>query len=942
MNRLPLRPLAFLLASGPLFLAAQGVQTSNIDGEVRDPQGRPVVGAQVVLTSPALQGLRTHLTDAQGRFSSRLLPPGEYLIAVTKAEHQTLKAPFQVNLGQGYTPRLVLRPIDSATVVVSSTFSQLDKAEVGNSSNFQFASVEALPTGRNPEDLLALTPGVTDTQKINGNVSIRGALTSNNKFLIDGQDVTDPKFGNRGVDPISDAIQEVQIITGAISAEYGDVDGGVVNSLTKSGGNQFTGILRSTLSKDAWNAVQPLQSRVGLSDKLNHNESLSVGGYFIKDRFWFFLSGYRESQSLSKSLSSITTNAGTPYTSTFSDNRLQAKFTYQLLPDQTLSLSYLTNRNETDHVDVASGDLQSLIPQIKQNTSWSLNWAANFGSDLSVEARLGAKKEGFLRGGTLPGVTPILDAFTGAFYLNGVYSALDGGDHRDNRSADVKATYLFEAYGAHQLAFGFNILEGTRRAQDYQSPTNALIVVGRWKPGRTTLPFGYSTFQSTGAKAFDDSRGFYVNDRWSLNSRWSLNLGLRLDRYSAHSEDTSASAGATGWSPRLGLKWDLFGDNTWQATASFNRYNAKALSNIVNSVSGAGNPTEIDYGYTGPYASPGFATQANAANPANWTALQGYASPTLTTRLSPDLRAPHTDEAQVSLAHGFKVAGQEGFAKATLVRREYKDLFDVRVGNDGRVTPPPPYDAVGSAYVQVWENSDLARRTYQALELEGGLEAAAFDLRGNVTWSSLKGNYQGESPGAGPNGQGIKYFSTQDGVSVYDTRQFNPEGPLFGDIPLRVRLNGQYHVDWSWGRTTVGLIYRFDSGAHDSIRRTLTGREVNPAIAAQAQGATFYQYQDSRRGQVVFPSQAYTDLAASQDFRLLRIGNQPLAFFIKLTVANVFNRQQIIKVQNNWNHDTPATGTSSAWLPDAGNGVPHSRGDYGAARSLGVQAGVRF
>ena len=942
--------LAWLLASGAFVLSAQGVQTSNIDGDVRDAGGRLVTGAQVLLTSPALQGQRTLTTDGQGHFSARLLPPGTYNITVVKAGLQTLKTPFLVNLGQAYSPHFVLQAVGAATQEISSTLAQLDKTETGSSSNFKFDDVETLPTNRNPEDLLALTPGVSDTQKINGNVSIRGAMTSNNKFLIDGQNVTDPKYGSRGVDPILDAIQEVQVITGAISAEYGDVDGGVINTVTKSGGNQFTGQFRSTLSKDGWNAVQPLQDRTSISNTLNHDESLSVGGYVIKDKLWFFVSAYRNTASLSKALGDETFNAGTPYTSNFSDNRLQAKLTWQIVPDQTLSFSYLTNYNKTDKVDVASGDLASLEPQVNQNTSWSLNWAVNYGTNLSLEARVGQKKEGILKGGTIPGVTPVLDAFTGAFYNNGVYSALDGGDHRDNRSADLKLTYLATWAGFHQVAFGFNYLEGIRRAQDYQSPTNALFVLGGWQPGQLTMPFVESTFQSTSAKAYDNSLGLYVNDRWDLNAHLGLNLGLRWDRYAAHSQDTAISAGASGLSPRLGAKWDLFADGKWQAAASFSRYNAPALSNIVNSVSGAGNPTEIDYGYTGAYAVapnfaqgfPGFVTQAAATNPLNWTALQGYASPTTTTVLAPNLRPPHTNEYQLSLAHSFKVAGQESFVKATLVRRDYKDLFDLRVGNDGSVTPPAPYDQFGPSYLQVWENSAIARRVYKGLELDGGVTTTSFDVKGNITWSSLTGNYQGESPGSGPNGQGLQYFSVQDGVKMYDPSQYNPNGPLAGDNPLRIRLAGQYHADSRLGRTTLGLIYRFDSGAHGSSSRALVGSEVNPAFASQAQGATFYQYQNGQRGQVVFPAQAYTDLALSQDFTPIHTAGKALTLFAKLTLTNVFNHQQVINFQNLWNNVTPATAPGSAWVPDPGNGQPQSRSDFGAARTVGLQVGARF
>lgn len=934
-RRLP----ALLTASLPLLLVAQGVQTSSIDGEVRGQNGKPIPGVQVVVTSPALQGQRVTNTDALGRFAAHLLPPGQYILAVSKAGYQTQKVPLTVGLGQGYNPHLVIVPQGEATVAVTAAFSQ----EVGTSSNFVFQDVDTLPTERKPEDLLVLTPGVTDTQKINGNVSIRGSLTANNKFLIDGQDVGDPKMGNRSVDPIADAIQEVQVITGAIPAEYAYVDGGVVNTITRTGGNEFTGVFRSTLSKDAWSAVQPLQDRSSISDTLNQKDSLAVGGYLLKDKLWFFLAGYQENSSLSKALGSLSSEAGTPYTSTFTDKRLQAKLTYQLVPSQTLTFSYLTNRNNYDKLDQASGDLSALIPVLRQNSSWTLNWAANFDANLAIEARVGQKKEALVRGGTIPGVTPVLDAFAGGFYLNGLWSSQDGGDHRDNTSFDIKATSFFDALGHHQFAFGANVLDETRQAQNYQSPTNAYIVLGRWKPGQTAMPLYLATFQSTDAHSYNNLWGFFVNDRWDLDTHWSFNLGLRADRFHAYSEDSPQSAGATSFSPRLGVKWDPYGDNQWHAAASFSRYSAKPLANIVNAASAAGNAGEIDYSYTGPYAAGPYATQADASNPDNYTKLKGYAVNTLTTRLDPNLKAPHTDEVQLSLDRTYRLGNYDGYVKATLVRREYKDLLDSRIGNDGTVTPPAPYNTVvGAAYIQVWENSDLARRTYKALELESSLKGSNLELLGNITWSSLKGNYQGETSGPGPSGSNLKNFWIQDGTVMYDNNQFNPDGPLLGDVPLRIRATGQYHVDWSWGRTVLGVVYRFDSGAHDSIQRGLSGKYVNAAFAPKAQASTFYQYKDGERGQVVYPSQAYTDLAITQDFRVVRLAGKAVNFFLKATISDLFNHQQIIKFQNKWNSTTSATSLTSPWVPESTNGNPASRNDFGAARTIGLQLGARF
>ncbi|WLT30047.1 TonB-dependent receptor [Geothrix sp. PMB-07] len=941
-----------IVMGATLPIHAHGVQTADVSGVVVDDKGQPVSNARIILTSPSLQGQRTYTTDASGRFSARLLPPGAYTIQVSEPSHQTLSANQRLELGQRYSPRFVLQPVGNAVVSVIGTLSQVDKQETSTSSSFRLEEVNNLPTNRNVESMMALAPGVIDSSTVNGYAQVRGALSSNKRFMLDGQEVSDSIYGNRGISVIDDAIDEVQIITGAISAEYGDVDGGVINAVTKTGGNKFTGVFRSQLSNASWNATKPFTTtanRALIPNKLNHTDSLSIGGYLIKDKLWFFVSGQQRNNSTFQTIDAASSvDPGKGYAQGDDDKRLQAKFTYQLNQDHTLSFAYVTHREMVTNNNFLSGELAALEPQLSQDSSWSLNWSANWGLNLSMEARVGVKKEALTGGGTVPGVTPVFDYNSGLAYLNGFFNNYDGGDHRDNQSADLKFTSLFEAADSHQLVFGGNYLKGSHRAQNQQSRTNAYYDVAGWDPLGTLggapdggTPYDYQVYKSSTATAYDNSLGLFINDKWSLNDRVSLSLGLRWDKYHAYSEDSPATAGASGLSPRLSGKWDIFGDTSWQVAASFSRYNAKPLSAIVNSVSNAGNPTNIGYLYTGPYdgATPGStASPSSVTNPANWTQAYNYSSPQ-TTRLSPNLKAPHTNEYQLSLTHGFKLVGHDGYVKGTLVRKEFKDLFDYRAGNDGTFAPPAEL-GLGSIYVKVWENSSQAKRTYQDMELESGIHTPNWDASGNVVWSTLKGNYQGEGSGVGPSGQGLNYFTSINGAPIYDINHFSPSGPLVGHVPLRIRATADYHFDWSLGKTTFGIIYRFDSGTHDSQTRTVNAADVNPALT---QISTLTQYRNDTRGNIVYPSQAFTDLAISQDFKLFKVSDKSVAFFAKVAILNVFNHQQQKSWRNQW--QTPNGGNiydPAGWTPVTGNGLPHGASDYGEARSLTAQAGFKF
>jgi len=934
-----------LLALTLLPLSAQGLQTAELRGEVLDPQAHPLAQAVVELASPSLQGRRTYATDAKGVFSARLLPPGDYIIRVAKDGFQSVKVLQKLALGQSYSPRYVLQPIGSALVEVVAALPQLDKTTVGTSANYQMDHMENLPVDRSPETMLSLTPGVVGATPT-GNGSIRGALSSSNKFLIDGQDVNDAVYGNRSVNVIDDAIAEVQIITGAISAEYGDVDGGVVNTITRSGGNEYTGTLRFEGHKDSWNAVQPLERRSAIRNTLIYDERFSLGGYLVKDKLWFFASGYQQNRNVSQAIAGGPF-AGTPYAEASTNQRLQTKWSWQVDPAHALSLSYLTSRTRITNLDFASGDLASLGIQTEQNGSWSLNWLANWSASLSMETRVGEKREGLTAGGTLPDVVPIMDTTTGRFYGNGAFNSMDGGDHRDNRSGDAKFTLLWDAAGAHETAFGANYLEGIRRAQNQQSPTNSWFYVHGYTPKDPTqatqaptpeaLPI-YKTWSSSPSKAYDTTTGLYVNDKWSLDRHLTFNLGLRWDRYHAYSDDTSLSAGAHGWSPRLGLKYDVLGEATWQVAASFSRYNAAPMASIVNAVSRAGSPTELDYQYTGPMSASNQILYADLTSTANYATPLAYTSP-YSTRLSPGLRAPHTLEYQASLAHSFRLVDRNAYWKLTLVRRDYRDLFDFRAGNDGTFTPPGPFAIQGPEFLTVWENSALARRTYRDAELEAGYQGDRLNLTAGATWSRLEGNYQGEDGGIGLSGAGLQWFTTVNGQTMYDWHPLHPYGKLIGSVPIRLRLTADYHWDGRWGRTTLGALYRFDSGQHRSVTRTITAAMVNPALAAYGQltAMPWFQYHDDQRGTAMTNAQAYTDLTLQQDFKVLGVAGHDLRFFVKAVAANIFNHQQLVTPQNTWKD--AGQGLGDPWSL---TGDPLSRTDYGQARTYNLEAGLKF
>ncbi len=956
--------LTALLALGGVVAMAQGTQTANITGHVVDSTGANLTGVMVRLTSPALQGVRTYVTDKDGRFIARLLPPGFYTVVLSKDGMESRKIQEQVGVDQTFAPRITMIKAGTAAAVVEvvAAAPAVDKTDVKSATNFRNDKVDELPTGRSQDAVALLAPGVT--QGVGGRTQMAGAMTSGNLYLLDGQNISDSVYRTQGVRVIDDSIEETQVITGALPAEYGDVDGGVINSITKSGGNDFTASLRWELNNPDWNAVAPYQNRA-TPNILGETKTLNVTGPILKDKLWFaasyFTTKSNTTNTIGYDLSSDPNGVGaangpdgfgTNYNLAAVEIRRQVKLTWAINQDHTLIASYMHNELDQVNRNYYAGDLKALVPQIGTNSFLNLAlrsaWAPNF----TTEIRYGHKQQRLSAGGAGNGQSPIYSDDSGGFYNNGIFSSVDGGDNRNNNTANIKASLFWDGAGSHQTDFGIDYTDELRRAQNAQSPTNLIFeAAGVDLATQTAIPTAVWTFKNTTGATNNYSYGLYVNDKWNLDEHWNYQIGLRFDKYKANNENGTETAGATGLSPRLGATYDLFGDSKHIFKLAYARYNDKVLDTITGAVSGVGNPMEIDYfansfvaaGYNwDPANRMSFAQIQNLANygvgDPNYQAY--YNDPTFNVKLANNLKAPTTDEVQASYAYSFDWANiGSGYIKVTGTYRNWKNLIDVTAGNSGQVT-----NAAGAtAYVNVWENNPNAKRTYRDLILEGQFKRNGWTTGGNITWSTLKGNYEGETTYSPGSGQGINSWNVQNGVTMFDSNMIHPYGYLTGHDPIRMRFMASKVYENAYGKTTVGWVYRFDAGSRYSIGRTVKRAQLNPALSSQF-GSTATQYYNDQWGQGVFPAQAYLDLALTQDFPLFKVGSRNVWAFAKFNIQNVFNHQQQIGYNTTYLSaaGTYPNATSSPWVKSSAYGTALSSGYYGTPRSILVSAGIRF
>ena len=186
--------------------------------------------------------------------------------------------------------------------------------------------------------------------------------------MINGVDVNDNLFAQPQNLFIEDAIEETQVLTSGISAEYGRFTGGVVNAITKSGGNTFSGSGRVNFLNPAWTTPTPFEVSKGTQDtahpdQLQERYEGTFGGPILKDHLWFFSSGRYQNVNTPQSLP----QTGVSVPSQNQNKRGELKLTGTVAPGHTMSGRLSEQRDEpdqqfddsvADHRSAQRGELQ--------------------------------------------------------------------------------------------------------------------------------------------------------------------------------------------------------------------------------------------------------------------------------------------------------------------------------------------------------------------------------------------------------------------------------------------------------------------------------------------------------------------------------------------------------------------------------------------------------
>jgi hypothetical protein len=798
-----LRYLSLVLVAGAV-LSAQ--TTGALQGRVLDPKGRPVAGAHITLTGASIQGVRSATTDESGGYRIGLLPPGPCTITASKEGLNTAKAQAQLGLDKTATVDLVLNAVASAEVEVSDANTTVDLKATTSGANFTSESILNLPTTRDFAGIALLTPGVTQD---NSGFKVYGSSGAENNFVVDGINTTNVEFGTQGKKIPLEFIQEFQVKTGGYEAEYGKATGGIINVITKSGGNEFSGDVFAYSEGRYFKSGNEHANDVNLRTNplLLENKTgefgFDLGGPIIKDKLWFF-AAFDRSTTNQVSQVKAGPSAGLQAPTDSTRDLFALKLTWKLAENQTLIASILGDPQKVTGAVTSPKGPASTWDGINKvgGTDLSLRYELTGQSwFVQLQASQHEEKNTILPGPAGASTVQTANNLTGA--NSGGFGRFDDKDFTRKNFTGSATWYL----GSHELKAGFDFQTDTAKIQRGFSGGQQLQIISDDTLGTpTSIVYAHYYWTIAGsdinsappiifnASPKQESTSYFIQDKWSVNNAITLNLGARLD-----TETIKDQFGVTKielkneWAPRLGVIWDWAGKGKDKVYLSLSRYYEQVPMDLnIRSFSSESNATIYNY----------------SANPANLTPnaaagtsgiVGSYIEP-----VDPDLKGQYSDEfvlgVETTVASNY-VLGAKYIRR--YIGRAVEDALDPTSPTGDYFIMNPGFSQTGRQYVRAY-------RDYKGIEASVQKKFSDhYTWQASYLWSKLDGNYEGAYQGVGgSDGSGQLDPNIN---SAFDLPEFmvNSYGKLSGDRTHQIKANGYY--EWDFG-LTLGASFTYATG----------------------------------------------------------------------------------------------------------------------------------
>jgi hypothetical protein len=905
----------FLSVVSLIVLAATAgaqVPTGTISGRVLSTDEAPLPGATVTATSPSLQGDRTVVTSVNGDFVIPLLPPGDYTVVFELDGFQSLKRQIGVAGTQTITlnETMAVSGVVETINVVASAAPFVETATVA--AKFRQELMATLPSNRSLDASILMGPAVHATGA-NGGYSIAGSMSYESLFAVNGVVITENLRGQPFTLYIEDALQETTVATSGVSAEFGRFGGGLVNAITKSGSDTFSGSYRQSFNNDDWRATSPFNE--AKLDRVVPTYEYTFGGPIARRQLWFFNAGrFQEQQS-----SFNTAATSIPYIRTNDEKRYEIKGTYSPMSGHTGRVAYSKIDQQVNNFSAGNiMDTRSLYNQGQPQDLLSVHYTGVLTANLSVEGQWAQRNFTFVGAGAptrdLIEGTLLIDRARGGtnfrYWSPTFCGVCDNEEERSNTDLLAKGSYFLSTRGggSHHMVFGFDSYNDHRFANNYQSGSDYRIlgtstivrgtdIVPVFLPNSTIIQWNPITVLSQGTDLRTNS--VFLNDQWQYSGNFTFNLGVRWDRNQGEDAAGGMVSDSSKWSPRLAVVYDPTGDGIWSATGSFARY-VNALNTALADVSPGGNSSLYQWPYLGPAVNPDSTAPLMTTPQAietvfSWFNANGGTSrpfsaveiPGVSSRINGSLDSPNVNEWAAGIA---RQIGGRGSLRADFVYRDYADFYASRVDTTtGRVTDP----VAGTFDLTLVENTDVVDRKYKGATFQANYRfGSRAEVGGNYTLSKASGSFDGETLTQGPVLTELLSFP-----EFLEARWNSPEGDLSVDQRHRARLWGTYRIPIgdAFGGIDLGVVQTLESGvpygavgAINTIPYAPAGLYLNPS-GNRADG--FWDYYFTSRDEFRTEANYRTDLSLNYAYRLPGLSRVQLFFHGE--VLNVFNVAQL-------------------------------------------------
>ena len=632
-----LATMGLLVGVAPVMAQAP---TGDIVGRAVDSSGAVLPGVVVTASGGSLLQPLTAATGETGTFQFPGLQPGNYTVKFELTGFRTIVVEHvQVNVGSSTTTNATLEVSTlQETVTVTSEAPLVDTRKVGTKTNFTQEQLQNVPSARDPWVMLERTPGIAmDRANVGGSQSgqqsgyiSRGATTTNNKWLLDGVDITDQSAtGSSAVYYDFDMLEQMQISTGGndVTQQTGGVG---INLVTKSGSDQLRGSGRYYVTDESMGSVNLTDdlraqgARSGAPIQNIKDYGFEVGGPIWKRRAWFWGSYAKNDIKVGvvnfyKKETGCPVNAADPLAQSLSveeinnclNTDLTVLDTYNIKGSALLfsgnTFTWHSNFNKKGRNARDASDTRPFETTfIQDGPVWT-----HKASDRHVisDRWIAEAAYAFVGGGfgllfQEPGnrqVQPLNDLATSRWERSYQESVFD----RPATSVALTTTYFRPATwgGDHALKFGYNFRD---------TPATSTTVYGGDVTAQTRngVPERAQFWRSSFTDYAMSTHSAFVQDTYN-RGKLTINAGFRWDRQDDAALASSVEAnphipqwlpgidfqGAdsgvvfSNWSPRVGAGYDLFGDGRTVLRSSFSIYYGQiapgSLSGTLNPVSSA-------------------------------------------------------------------------------------------------------------------------------------------------------------------------------------------------------------------------------------------------------------------------------------------------------------------------------------------------------------------